>query len=588
MKLNAFKKILTLGLLLETGLVQYAHSSELTTQDNLSIEAVKRNFEDSKTLIHECLEDAKDVQLHFFWTTGKTLSDNPTYNPVTQVNVGGASYGHKFFPCVRELLHNSPEKLKIKFVCDQMTLNSNLEHIQSLQSMFGDRFAVLSIDNVISNILKTFNSGDQAETLEPYFKNATHGTPVLASDVYRIIGMIYGQENFEVAAGTMRTYSDIDVFCYAMEHGYHVTLLESMFRFRNTSPFYFGRKNNNNDIIKICIQDLAPYKQLCDRLIKKLNLNGSIITHFSKLHDIIKMCEDDLEYCSQVMSYLPKPKKRMITDVVYSTGPGFLYDDKIIHDLRYVSETVGSWFTSNPCLDDSEKAPSKILNWGHLADTPEEKSVCDQFTKDCDAYRKILSTYNYSKEFGKNHPFNIMMTTYLIDHHPYHLESFQNMLRVNFNQKLSNLNFDIQNKEVPQYYKVRLMEDFPVSKVKDRHKKKIYVQKNGEKIYYKALTPEGDLLEGNLDINVQSDDAYALLEYENIILQKSTEMGVKLSPKKEEVFYEEWKNKTFKGLQKNRLHYKALARILGKLDIKIDPLTRDDIDFKKNNPSFIQ
>jgi hypothetical protein len=72
-----------------------------------------RNFEEDKSLINECLDGVKDAQLHFFWTTGRTISDNPDYKPITEVEVSGSNYGRKFFPYVEGLLKNSPDNLKI-------------------------------------------------------------------------------------------------------------------------------------------------------------------------------------------------------------------------------------------------------------------------------------------------------------------------------------------------------------------------------------------------------------------------------------------------------------------------------------------
>ena len=97
---------------------------------NETMQSVSRHFRKDNTLINEYLNEVKDAQLHFFWTTGRTISENPDYKPMTDVEVGGSKYGKKFFPYVEGLFQNSPEKLKVILVCDEMTVKSNEQQIK--------------------------------------------------------------------------------------------------------------------------------------------------------------------------------------------------------------------------------------------------------------------------------------------------------------------------------------------------------------------------------------------------------------------------------------------------------------------------
>ena len=131
-------------------------SASTHEQSPSDFSAAFTHFAEDKDVINECLESIKEAELHFFWTTGRTLSDNPEYHPDTQVNVSGADYGHKFFTYVGELLKNSADKLKVKFVCDQMTHASNKEQISALQAQYGDRFEILPIQQVEEKLLQAF------------------------------------------------------------------------------------------------------------------------------------------------------------------------------------------------------------------------------------------------------------------------------------------------------------------------------------------------------------------------------------------------------------------------------------------------
>ena len=429
-----------------------AYGMESTVEKHSPLPAAFAHFEEDKVLIHGYLSKVKEAELHFFWTTGRTLSDNPDYHPNTKVDIGGSEYGQKFFPYVDKFLENSPNNLKIKLVCDTMTVKSNEAEIIKLHHKYGNRFEILPIEKVQKNLLKTFSSDSQTKKINLVFKNATQGSPVLTSDIYRVIGMIYGQGHPSNISQTQYTYCDIDAFCYGMENSSHAQLIEALFNPITKTPFYFGMSNNNNDLIKLHVTDMQPYKDFCDRILNKISIDANVLTHFSNLHDMIKRCEKDSQNCSDLISHLPPPIKNLILAVTLATGPKFLYDKHITTNLSYPSTTVGEWGAPEEILDYTMQRhvgsyPPSVLFWGYGEETPEEKKASEAFMRDCDQYRTILAAAFYAKRFGDHHPFNIELKKHLVGHFPYNAPSFKKLLTVNFDIRKSRQSYEEWKKD---------------------------------------------------------------------------------------------------------------------------------------------
>ena len=565
------KKLLLLQLIIFVFTFEVSATEEEIV-NHINSPTALRNFAEDKSIINEYLDRVKDAQLHFFWTTGRTISDNPDYGPINNVEVGGLKYGKKFFPYVDGLLSNSSDKLKIIFVCDKMTIKSNEQQIISIQSRYKDRFEIVQIGVIHRNLLKTFSDEEQVNKINVLFKNATQGSPVISSDVYRIIGMIYGQDNPSDPIETLRAYCDIDAFCYGMETSRHGDLIKALFMPIPKSPFYFGRSHNNNDIIKICISDMSSYKVLCNRILKKININRiifpgynikSVIWHYSDLHDMIKKCEENTTYCLDIPFIIPDPIYNLIEEVTQNTGPKFLYDNQITTDLSYPSETVGAWGAPEEVLDHNRQgnytSPPSVLDWGYGSETLEEKEASDKFTKDCDIYRKYLGVYFYAKQFGENHPFNIEIKKYLLDNYPYSSESFKSLLKENFK---------LHNKYINQSYELYLMEDFP-SESKYLKEGEMYVEREGDdKINFFAIPSDGEVIKGTLDISI--DGSLNRAANKRQILKETLKLGITRRPKRG-LSYEEWREKAFSEITNNRPqgHYTVLNNLLKKVGIEL-------------------
>ncbi|MDP1723165.1 MAG: hypothetical protein Q8L85_00485 [Alphaproteobacteria bacterium] len=537
-----------------------------------------KNFDIDKNLIDDCLNQIKQAELHFFWTTGRTLSDNNNYQPNTQVDVGGSKYGKKFFSYVDKLLEVSPSHLKVKLVADDLTIKSNENYITGLLDKYGNRFEILHINKVQDNLFTKFSSEEQK--LKCLFKNATQGSPVIASDIYRIIGMAYGQNHESEINQTQYTYCDIDAFCYGMEALLHRDLIKSLFSSVVQEPFYFGRSRTNNDLIKLCISNIKSYEDFCYQILSNIYIDAEVLTYFSNLHDRIKLCEHINIEDINIDSVVKEPINDLILAVTRTTGPIFLIGKFITTNLSYPSETIGEWYAPEEVLDYTYPRyvathPSSILDWGYGNASAEEKKVCDAFDVDCNHYRKVLSAAFYAKRFGKNHPFNIIINTYLQDYFPYRMNSFKDLFRENF---------DFHHKDVEQKYSLKLMSNFDPEEDGFYKEETVYLEKTDEGLKCTFAISDKQASDCILDIQIDKKLSLRVLsKFRSEIHKKLSQHGLTLKPKKG-LSYEEWKKKAFSRITKsNANHYAVLISVLKKLELDIDvTLTEDSIDFQNH------
>lgn len=452
-------------------------------------------FKTDATVIDKALTQFDKAELHFFWTTGRNPEILKTeYGASLDVLVGGTSYGSKFPLYLGFLLENSPSKLMIKFVCDTMTFNSNKDWIIDLEKQYSTRFQILEFEKIAENML--INLPQTEKTLQDALKNGTQGNPAIASDVYRLIGMIYGKESNAIdereIQNTQYTYCDIDTFCAGMSTDNkmsvmyfdiekeelaveivdgvgHTNLMNALFCplqipkdiktkhnfiweepiLNLKSPFYIGRKQiegkKGNNLIKLRVQTLSDFEQFCKTVLTQIqkNLfskkqhtdNLNILTYFPALHDRIRKGEEDCEneFKSYLIDFLKSPIE--IKDIINVTGPGLV--DQLPNcfplDQEYPDTNSMEWHRTHYL--DFQYGNSGPLDRLEIERGELKQLVISEFNDYC----RLISDVFYTLRFGKNHPFNLRFKQYLYDHFPYATSNFKSLIKQIYERKTSSL-----------------------------------------------------------------------------------------------------------------------------------------------------
>jgi hypothetical protein len=545
------------------------------------IQKTRGHFAASRQQIAGYLKGVEDAQLHFFWTTGFTLSDNEDYKPNRKVHIGGRSYSQKFFPAVTDLLNNAPDKLKVRLVCDDLTLQSNRVDIDKLIKTFGARFEILPVDDVRDSLLAAFPN--QANPIKIVFKNAVAGLPVLTSDVYRVVGLYYGQKTLPTSK-SVRTYCDIDAFSDGMEHKSYENMVKSLFEFvqKPGEANYKGKKSNNNDLIKMCITDLSEHKMFCEKRLSDIRIDRGVFTYYTSLHDMAKKCEIDKDYCNRMKDWLPEPHPDRLGSVMQATGEysGFL--SGLDNKLTYFSNTVGSWHTAGTSLDHTYSRggnlshPNSLLFWPYSAPDDIFKTL---FSDVCEDYRRYVDAFFQLRRLGEEHPFIAAVKQNLQNNYPYHHKSFKDMLK---------LNFEWCHRDVKRTYILFVSEREPrrLNRVNFTLKE---VDGGGESnsslLNFVFKTTDDDVVRGSVNIPyIEDNDEAEKYIRDNkpalmSILQKNH--GLKPLPDEKGMTYKEWKKETLlRFIHKDyaRYHYQALNRVLAKAGITFPPVTEAFFD----------
>lgn len=574
------KLALALSILLQQSFVLCgAGDAQSATQ---SAEAFS-HFRQSAALIEELLQPVQQAELHFFWATGRTLSDNSDYSPDTKVEVGGADYGHKFFPYIDALLVNSPSKLKVKFVCDAMTQVSNELQIKSLCEKYGPRFEVVDVRTVHENLLGVFTSAQHKEKIDNIFKNATQGAPVITSDIYRIIGMIYGHGRVpHDLAQTQYTYCDIDTFCYGMEQQGYIELLKALFASLPGDPFYFGKSHNNNDLIRLQVSKAGAYKNFCEEILDTIR-GQRVLTYFNELHAIIRQFEEDVALGFDRLFKLERFLGSIRPAIMNATGSYLLKGRQVTTFAQQYPEVyAGEWRAKEEVLDNQFNKPVGALKWRESSASSEEKKAEEAFELECNRYRVVIAASLCAKRFGANHPFNLAARRYLLEQFPANSKAFKELMRLNF-----------EDWEQPVEVKYRISCSHPIEDLNDGDTPEpgcVWVYKCDGSLRYSARHFEGTLLGGVLDIPVEGElrEAMRLRSFHAEVLRQAAQQGLKpdwvpgLS-------YDQWKKETFRSLRPRdslpKYHgyydygyFLALLMLLDDLGISV-PFTEDSIDF---------
>lgn len=441
-------------------------------------------------LITESLQHIKSAELHFFWTTGRTLRDDSRDDALRNVQIGGARV-NDFLIYVKKLLEVSPPHLRVKLVLDDMTQSSNQLMLSTLLHDFEERFEILSIVLVTQRLKEKF-SPTTHDMIDLILNNATRGIPVVASDIYRLIGMVHGHESLAASPdNVLFTYCDVDTFCHGMVCPSHKWLIRALFTppsFHDDaskksdaqaidpqSQFYLGLKKTanecNNDLVKLKIADLDSYNAFCEKILGDLRTPEIIefLAHFPTLHDSIRSFEinDETTFADFVASYLNRCVKTF-TMVRTTTGPDLVNRLPEILPLEQCYPPAFDLTWLSQIEHECRLLPETFLIWGDFSayENSDEKpfdSACNDFENCCNAYLNILSTAEFAERFGSSHPFNLLMKNYLIVHYPLNTNAFHTYLKINFDcrQKYEKLDYnawlDSQFEWVRQLQGVRVL-----------------------------------------------------------------------------------------------------------------------------------
>ncbi|MBA4117999.1 MAG: hypothetical protein C0514_03785 [Candidatus Puniceispirillum sp.] len=379
------------------------------------------------------LAHTHDATLDFFWTTGVTLSDNPSYAPDAHVYVGGTpAYGAKFFPYVASLLEHTPAHLRVRFVCDGRTQEANRAALDEVSGAFGTRFEIINIEDVVARLHDVFP--EKREVLGAVFDNATRGNPAIASDIYRLIGMYFGHAPADLSTPIQRTYCDVDTFIHAMDASGYEKLIEALFgvsslsndnlfddalnklRAANEDAFMMWRNNTGNSLIKMRLGQKDVHHVWCqDVVLNRIDPTQDWLLGRTKLHDAIRAFEtcDDADKEDLFYKALGHDKAEP-KDVIDGTGPGFTDGGPhMVMSLNYPDTCTWAWSGVQGL-----KAGKPVMTF--VADRSLAESFIGwDFKYSCEVYTDVVNAALQAKRFGVLHPFTQYALDYLKNNNPY-------------------------------------------------------------------------------------------------------------------------------------------------------------------------
>ncbi|MBA4118000.1 MAG: hypothetical protein C0514_03790 [Candidatus Puniceispirillum sp.] len=407
---------------------------------------VSAYFKEGREIFAKHLAHTRDATLDFFWTTGVSLSDDPTFFPPKHIHVGGTlEYGAKFFPYARGLLENTPGHLRVRFVCDVPTYQANYGPIEDLCASFGARFAPTPIKSVVARLHSAFPG--KKDVIDAVFNNASRGNPAIASDIYRLIGMYFGHAQADLRDPVQRTYCDVDTFIYGMEHSDYPQLIEALFgrsslaevwathdqiaeRKKNAASFMVWRSRNINNLIKMRIGHGDTHRAWCEGdVLERIDPRAPWLSGRTKLHDAIRAFEG-VGVGDQSARFMESLTHDQATsgDVISGTGPAFTNGSPyMVMNLTYPDTCTWTWHEVHYL--------KKSSPLGFLRDESLKESVEGfAFRQACDTFVSALSCALFAKRFGGNHPYYAEALSYLEMNHPYvvHKETLRDLVWADF------------------------------------------------------------------------------------------------------------------------------------------------------------
>ncbi|OJW52575.1 MAG: hypothetical protein BGO67_06470 [Alphaproteobacteria bacterium 41-28] len=392
----------------------------------VTLSKVKATFQDNKGLIEGWFSDVTESQIHFYWTLGRKASDLPKEGETKfQVHVGGKKYSETFPLYLKTLLEETPSNLTVKFICDPITYNSNSIWLKDLEEHFGGRFKTVYVADIIENIVS--NLPEKEDIIRSIFRNAEGGNPAIASDLYRLLGMIYGHSFDPTELKSKRlVYCDEDTFAYGLEHKDSVQLLAALFQklsLGQEKPFMIGRRRGSNDVVKLEVSDLESYKLFCLTALGMLEpYQENSIDYYPHLYSLISAAERSEDCDSTFAECLEYVSSKQFThkDIFQITGPGLLDSLSSIYEMELLtspSTCTFAWYGAEPL----ETGDFKFRAYRHTYDEIPYDNKCklDLLQTDFKEYSKKVALAFYAKRFGEKHPFYQKLFNHLVESNPF-------------------------------------------------------------------------------------------------------------------------------------------------------------------------
>lgn len=420
-----------------------------------------KNIRANADFICSKLDENVAYELHFFWTT-PNVCDRRNEN-IPDIKVGGAKYGDLFpqyLDALLEVTNNTLEcSFSIRFVCDGLTYASNKLWIENLLKKFPSTFKCLDIEEVQQNLLSSMPES-ASKLIRKFFINTTQGNPVLASDFYRMCGMLYGQRDYQLRLSTTQfCYCDVDTFCCVALPGLENTSIlkdcahpglefgggcTGLFRFlfdyqgmksRESQLFSIKRRDSDlgiNDIIKMCIWNDQAYKAFClkyfdtieNTALELMHGQWSILDHFNTIYSFVKASENDFKNAFEKYLSYSNESQFLVQDILYLTGPELLLGFKEITVQSGTPPFIGSytWHPSIMLEVGERNAMGKLMLDGVTPD------LMDDFKIEINVYKQRLKDALFTKCFGSDHVFNAQLLKRLRQDYPYNGKIYKSIL----------------------------------------------------------------------------------------------------------------------------------------------------------------
>ncbi len=394
-------------------------------------------------------QDQKEVHLSFFWASGFSKEDlKSEYGALHQINIHSPKESAIFFLQLEEFLNIMPEGLKINFIVDDLTYESN-QVIYNFENKFFNRFKAIKIKEVTKNLKDVFPLYN--DIIDTVFQNADHGTPVIVSDVYRLIGMPFldlsKEYNYQK---TVFTYCDIDTFIYCLRNMDKKKFLEilcapyqhikSKYNFEIGAPYKFRQ---SNDIIKLQIDKFDDYQNFCKATLNRLN--GEFLSnYYPKVLDFINTNEKKIyiDFEKTYHEYQIHRQKNPFnhTDILYFAGPGFLQSYKTtVIDFNLLSfesdQSSFSWDSSFLIHPNNFQPYESIQSLTLSKFVPSVKNQNFNLTQD---FVSCVRDAFYVKKLGIKHPFYLKLIEEINEKNPF----YSSQMRILLNETYK---FDCEN-----------------------------------------------------------------------------------------------------------------------------------------------